>query len=237
MLLGPDGLTLTVNGIRVDHIHEVGPRFFGVSENGVPKTSLFPGSFLNYAETRNMALGRARSQPYPTGILLAEAFWRTLIGDRTPAGTRPAEATFFAYYQAMEQLVETLSEYGADMNPQNPNVSPEAREILDSSVSRYALDGGKFANVSGPHTRERRFAITRRGYMGMVPPYSEVGDVVFIIPGTQVPFLLRRQGGMDDAANASCGDKWQLVGESYFHGMMDGEMMHEGRAEQQLEIY
>jgi hypothetical protein len=235
MMLGPDGLTLIVTGIRVDRILEVGPRFFGVSENGVPKTSMFSG-FIDYAETRDMALRRARTEPYLTGIPLAEAFWRTLIGDRTPTGTRPAEASFSMYFEALERSLETLSKYGPDMNPFNSKVPLEVQEALNVSLSRDAAAFGRFANMSGPQTRERRFAITERGYMGMIPPYSEIGDVVFIIPGAQVPFLLRCKEGTDDGLDVPSEKKWQLVGESYFQGMMDGEMLHDGRAEQKLEI-
>jgi hypothetical protein len=232
LLLEPKGLTLIARCIRVDHIQKLGPRFFGLSENGVPKTSSLPGDFPNLVETRSIALNSGRSEPYPSGIPLTEAFWRTLIGDRTPTGTRPAQATFFVYYQALERFMNTMSEYELYIN-QNLNMSPEDEERLRISLPRDALDSGRFSNIAGPHIRERRFAITERGYMGMVPPYSKTGDEVFIIPGAQVPFVLRHRRRTD----TSSGEKWELVGESYFHGMMDGEMVHEGCAEQQLEIY
>jgi hypothetical protein len=76
-----------------------------------------------------------------------------------------------------------MSEYELYINPQNLNMSPEDQERLAISMSRDALDSGRFSNLAGPHTRERRFAITERGYMGMVPPYSKTGDEVIIIPG------------------------------------------------------
>lgn len=229
MQLGTDGLTLTTKGIRVDRIKVAGPQFFGVSENGVPKAQLYPGSFTCYAQSRDLVFSGSLSEPYVTGVSLIEAFWRTLLGDRTPAGTWPADPTFFSYYQAMENFIKALSDFGLDLNPLDPGVSIEDQEKLGVATSNYALDSGRFANVSGPHTRERMFAITERGYIGMVPPYSQVGDEVFIIPGAQVPFLMRRQ-------QAPNGDKWQLVGESFIYGMMEGEMMAEGGVEQVLEL-
>jgi hypothetical protein len=72
--------------------------------------------------------------------------------------------------------------------------------------------------------------------MGVVPPYTEIGDALFIIPATQVPFLLRSQQGGNDYRDALNGEKWRLVGESYFHGMMDGEAKKNEWTEQQLEI-
>ncbi|KAI3319426.1 putative heterokaryon incompatibility protein [Xylariaceae sp. AK1471] len=236
MILGPNGFTLTLKGIMVDHIKELGPRFFGTSENGVPKTVLFPGVLNDYADSRAMVTNGALREPYITGISLTESFWRTLTGDRTPQGTRPAEPAFFEYYQALERFIETLREFsGPDMNLQKRSVSAEEQARLGSAITSHVTDMGRFANVAGPHTRERMFAITKRGYMGMVPPYSEAGDVVFIISGAQVPFLLRHQTDTEDV-NESSGGSWQLVGESYFHGMMDGEMMTEGHAEQTIEL-
>ncbi|KAF5133336.1 Heterokaryon incompatibility protein 6, OR allele [Metarhizium anisopliae] len=237
MMLGDDGLTLITEGVQVDCIKELGPQFFGVSENGVVKTEKFPGSFKNLADSREVALNGSLSEPYVTGISLTEAFWRTLVGDRTPSGTRPADPIFATYFQAVEGFIKTLRKCGPDMNPLNPSLGAEEQERLGSDITYYALDSGRFANVAGPHTRERMFATTERGYMGMIPPYSRVGDAVFIIPGAQVPFLLRRQRTADNGVSDLEGGKWQLVGESYFHGMMDGEMVPEGRVVQTMEIY
>ncbi|KHN96000.1 Heterokaryon incompatibility [Metarhizium album ARSEF 1941] len=237
MKLDGDGLTLITEGIRVDCIQELGPQFFGVSENGIPKTEKFPGNFKNLADSREVALNGSLSEPYVTGITLTEAFWRTLLGDRTPSGTRPADPIFSAYYQAVEGFIRTLLKCGPDMNPLNPSLSTEEQERLGSDMTYYALDAGRFANVAGPHTRERMFATTARGYMGMIPPYSQIGDVVFIIPGAQVPFLLRPQRTADGDVSDLDGGKWQLVGESYFHGMMDGELLSESSARDTIAIY
>ena len=237
MLLGREGLTLTVPGIRVDRIQKLGPPFFGTSENGVINTSLFPRENQNFIETRNIALRGARSETYPTGIPLVEAYWRTLIGDRTPTGTRPAQASFVIYYQAAERFMDMLSKFGLDKNLPSIDLSPEAQEAIGSFAQGGVIDVGRFMNVFGPHMRERRLAITDQGYMGVVPPYSEIGDVLFIIPGTQVPFLLRSQRGGENSGEASTGEEWRLVGESYLHGMMDGEAMKRGGTEEQLEIY
>ncbi|OAQ59386.1 heterokaryon incompatibility protein [Pochonia chlamydosporia 170] len=236
MQLGTDGQTLVTKGIKVDCIKELGPRYFGISENGVPKTELFPGNFGNLAKSRDLVLNGSLKEPYVTGIPLIEAFWRMLLGDRTPAGPRPAEPIFFDYYKALERFMEVLDQYGPDMSPLTSNLPEEDLVRLGNEMTRYAEDTGRFANVSGPHTRERAFAITERGYIGMVPPYSKVGDEVFIISGAQVPFLLRRQGSTEAGTGILNNEKWQLVGESYVQGMMDGEMVSDGQVEEAIEI-
>ncbi|KAJ4290882.1 hypothetical protein N0V90_010078 [Kalmusia sp. IMI 367209] len=60
-----------------------------------------------------------------------------------------------------------------------------------------------------------KFVVTKRGYVGVVPGLGEVGDVVAIMKGGCVPFLVReseeRQGRV------------RLIGECYVHGVMKGE--------------
>jgi hypothetical protein len=57
-----------------------------------------------------------------------------------------------------------------------------------------------------------KFVITKRGFAGVVPSFSQVDDVVAIMKGGCVPFLLRESG-----------EKWRLVGECFVHGIMKGE--------------
>jgi hypothetical protein len=61
---------------------------------------------------------------------------------------------------------------------------------------------------------KRTFFVTEKGYMGLGPFTMEEGDLVYALAGGQVPFILRPillAGG------------FSLVGESYVHGIMDGE--------------
>ncbi|KAK4966502.1 hypothetical protein LTR42_011667 [Elasticomyces elasticus] len=60
----------------------------------------------------------------------------------------------------------------------------------------------------------RRLAWTRQGLIGLMPADAEVGDVVSIVLGAKAPLLLRPRS--KDGA-------YQIVGESYVYGVMDGE--------------
>jgi hypothetical protein len=64
------------------------------------------------------------------------------------------------------------------------------------------------SNGSNPHV----FCSTERGYIDVVPQLSKVGDIVCLIHGLQVPYVLRKFG-----------EKFRLVGDSYIHGIMNGE--------------
>ncbi len=63
--------------------------------------------------------------------------------------------------------------------------------------------------------RARRFAVTEHGYMGLVPTCTQVGDEVFLLGGVTVPFVLRHR--QEER-------KYVLVGDSYIHGVMEGEV-------------
>ena len=58
----------------------------------------------------------------------------------------------------------------------------------------------------------RRFVTTKDGCMGLVRKDVEVGDVVFVLLGGEVLYVLRPQGTY-----------YLFVGECYIHGLMDGE--------------
>jgi Heterokaryon incompatibility protein (HET) len=70
-------------------------------------------------------------------------------------------------------------------------------------------------------TMQRLLFFTGKGYMGLAPFTAQVGDKVCLLEGAQFPIILRPNG-----------DSWVVVGESYSHGIMDGEgwdeMMSEG---------
>lgn len=58
----------------------------------------------------------------------------------------------------------------------------------------------------------RRMARTEKGYLTLVPSQTEVGDSVAVCKGGQTPLILRCQP-----------TTWELIGDSYVHGIMNGE--------------
>ena len=54
---------------------------------------------------------------------------------------------------------------------------------------------------------------TSKGYIGLGPIASQKGDIIALLAGAQVPFVLRPDGS----------GAFSLVGEAYVHGIMDGE--------------
>ena len=74
-------------------------------------------------------------------------------------------------------------------------------------------------------TMQRLLLFTEKGYMGLAPFTARVGDKVCLLEGAQFPIILRPNG-----------DSWTLVGESYIHGIMDGEGWDEMMSEEDANL-
>ena len=105
-----------------------------------------------------------------------------------------------------------LSRFGAEAVEEFQEASKKFEEL------NALFDSGE---GSSPHV----FCITDNGYIGMAPALSQVGDTVALIFGLDIPYVLRA----DTAGKPSL--RYQLVGDSYIHGIMDGEALCAGKEE------
>lgn len=65
----------------------------------------------------------------------------------------------------------------------------------------------------------RYLAFSSKGYVGCVPPESEVDDWLFLPFGGRVGFVVRKvEVGVGKG-------KWLFVGDAYVHGVMGGEAL------------
>lgn len=85
-----------------------------------------------------------------------------------------------------------------------------------SGDDRLRLNARVFELDHAVSAKERRFAVTEGGFYGLGPQLMQEGDVVAVMPGLNVPFVLRPTG-----------DKYKLVGAAYIHGVMRGEVFDE----------
>lgn len=85
----------------------------------------------------------------------------------------------------------------------------------------------KYLSVLRISPHERRYFVTGKGYLGLGPSAMKSGDIVVILFGLKVPYVLRPiQGG-----------RYQIVGEAYLHGAMDGEILSTNLPDATFEIY
>jgi hypothetical protein len=82
------------------------------------------------------------------------------------------------------------------------------------------LSGHQIALRSGreePLLTGRAFFGSTHGFLGLAPKSAVVGDLIYILAGVRVPFILRKN------KNGTFG----VVGESYVYGIMHGETIHD----------
>lgn len=82
----------------------------------------------------------------------------------------------------------------------------QVNDKLDTFLSRFHDTVRK---------KVRRLMVAEQGYVGVAPCRARLGDVVAILFGCSIPLVLRRKP-MHDA--------WQVVGEGFVHGQMNGEI-------------
>ncbi|KAI1376403.1 heterokaryon incompatibility protein-domain-containing protein [Hypoxylon crocopeplum] len=69
-------------------------------------------------------------------------------------------------------------------------------------------------------TRKRRFIVTEKGYIGLAPWKTQVGDKVVLLQGHKTPVVARPVDG-----------RWKLLGDCYIHGVMEGEAFDQEKCE------
>jgi len=82
-----------------------------------------------------------------------------------------------------------------------------------------------FRDTVNGRCKDWRFFITSKGFFGQVLGKPEVGDTIGVLYGSIVPLILRRVHSTHDGSLEQELESFTLVGQSYIHGIMDGEAM------------
>jgi hypothetical protein len=143
------------------------------------------------------------------------AFWRTLMANRTSEMSRPSLREL-----GDEAWWDNIFRAAATCATQFPRIS-DAEEALPAIKP--------FTVAAVRRTAGRCFIITEKGYFGIGPLNTQPGDEVCVIEGGRVPFVLRQLSALDQEMVISMMRRrekqfvYNLVGESYFYGVSDGE--------------
>jgi len=89
---------------------------------------------------------------------------------------------------------------------------PDTADLGDPNSSSEAGDSEMFAICAAYYTNNRRLFATAQGYIGLGPCAMQEYDILCVLFGCLVPFVLRPSG-----------ERYRLVGECYVHGIMQGE--------------
>ena len=90
-------------------------------------------------------------------------------------------------------------------------------------ISKGAIDTMKMQIITA--CTSRKFAVTERRYIGLVPHCAKEGDILAILCGAPIPFVLRVPEIFPNPAQTSLESPRFLVGDAYVHGVMDGEVL------------
>ena len=190
-----------------DSISEIG---------GVYKDILF--EFRDYVralvDRDNMVARREKTQKYPNGDSVNTAYWKTVCAGRMHLTEQESERGFVAMRSQLrlakgtEWLRKTLGREGSW------GLGSLTAIAVGGQVS-YSAEA-KVMWSAWRSSMGRRLAWTAKGYLALIPADAAVGDLVVLLKGGRMPFILRPQAA-----------SMRLLGPSYVHGMMGGELMDE----------
>ena len=243
---------LKLSGHFIDTIAHVGPLLFDPTRHSgqgtmielhhlarsyetcihlVEQTSCIPNSYTFDASSPSPSLLDPTS---PQTSL--EAFHRTLFLDRKWINWGTKVADFYTLFLEWETNIRSLA---------SPVVERDMPVLKKNPLYEWLKGMHTVTEKVRSSCGGRRFFVTEKGYMGLCPPYAEEGDCVVVVPGLHVPLLLRGQyGGRrrdsvalgDDNGGRETGGRFQLVGECYVNGLMNGEGLSIGSAVEEVEI-
>lgn len=143
---------------------------------------------------------------YPTGENLNDVQARVLVSNIDLQGHEIPPASLSEAYVAFRK--HTLAKAPVPFTNVASNRTPEeSRELI--------IKARPVTDVASAMINGRRPCLTGKSYLGHVPDATQPGDLVAILLGGTVPFIIRPRAQGDSA--------FWLVGECYIHGIMKGE--------------
>lgn len=207
------GETLVLRGIELDVVAEVArpkPEPAEDDLGGCGAVGTHPEVF-KASRDLIMSSGIVKD-PYPYtasgSTPLEDVFIRLLIGDRTETDWPAPESVRDIY----ERWLGAMHLY------ENQDAAETEDEQLEA-----ALAARGYRELIARAWLGRRVAVTTKGYACLVPPGAQKGDQIFLVDGAPTPYVLRLR------SVAVGGDsEFELVGECYVHGAMDGSTVVSG---------
>jgi Heterokaryon incompatibility protein (HET) len=145
---------------------------------------------------------------YRTGETISEAFKRTLFANRISRGAR--------YYKGT--LHDAESRFGILTLPSELPVLEKQLLDWNGPPEPYSEEWWHNGLVEA---RGRALFVTGKGFIGLAPEGAKQGDRLAVLLGGDIPVVMR------SAREGDGGSGWELVGECYVHGIMDGEVLRD----------
>ena len=193
--------TLKMSGLIFDTVTDV-------VEDSADESELFPASTLLKSWEALAEPPSEGPSPYASGPERKDAFWKTVLMGASADRSRRVRADDHARYEKWRAWLEQYRN------------APNREAFLEAgSRDKHVRDHNDMLSF---YLNTRWFFQTEDGYFGLGPIDMAAGDVVCVLAGGKVPFVLR---AIDETCEACKSDQlcYQLKGFAYVHGVMDGE--------------
>lgn len=161
-------------------------------------------------------LDSANLGPVPDS--LEELRWKVPIaGAMYPKLAIPGTPNLKSSYNALRRcLINSQKREEVERNEfPSDRAALYAQALESTAIDAYQKRSMSYTVALQGNLHKFRFAATRKGYVGVVPYITQVGNLVSIVKGAQVPFVLQTS-----ATRPQC---FRLIGECYINGLMNGE--------------
>jgi hypothetical protein len=220
--LSDDGLSLRCLGLIVDEIEDFVPSTHEMLINEVPGlVETYSG--LSGVVDPNLQIIRQRSYRwmracYDLGNSQACAFDKPGGKDAFSCALLCDQGSS-AGGQASSNMISTTFEYMECVLSQDYSTLPSEQrfdKMSHRSPSLAKLWVAIEREIANQRTM-RNFSVTTGGRFGQMPIGTEKGDLVCVLIGGEVPFVLRPTGHGSSS--------YRLIGECFLNGVMNGEML------------
>jgi hypothetical protein len=189
-MAGTDEYMLCLHGFRVDTIAQLGTAWQPILDT--PFNRVAAQRLIDEVEAFC-----TQSELLSTPQQISDAKTKIPCADQAAHGNQRSRASPSALREEYERL-RRPEDYASSDEP------PDRRRTVNEPY-----------RVAMGFQHDRKPFLSDKGYVGLAPSHSQVGDIVVILFGVTVPFVVRQLDG----------GPFQLVGEAYVYGIMDGEFL------------
>jgi hypothetical protein len=141
-------------------------------------------------------------------------YWRTVSGADTLDDSGTMEASYKEWYASLAPVRKLIQWRIDKITPAAMFKSFGFIGYLRTTWEKYP----EFGRLVAAHATGRRLAKTGQGSLCLVPAETVQGDSIILVKGGRFPLVVRGVGEHIDGKK-----EWNLVGECYMHGIMNGE--------------
>ena len=216
---------LVLEGRRIGHIREAATRLVSHNDKTINDVIL---DWFDFANTRFQGARASTWKQY---------FWRTLCGDciaEEPIKSFGAGHAITATFRRVNKDDECVFHAWCQFHGLDKICIGDTDEVSpDQSILQNNLTDsiGRIDHAIRTSTVGRRLFISEEGHIGLAPSHSAISyahpDEIFILPGARSPFVLKPIGDRYVPGEGIVRGCYEVVGECYIDGYMDGEGMGE----------